>query len=288
MAFRLITLLVLLSLSCGIGGVSVPSFAECAISYLTHHKMVNLTSESERVETDCDARIASEISNFYDEIHNWIARGVNADNLENFQFVNHEQCIIENLRHFNVSNLFLKSIAYQKLNRVYRSDHSVSLIMTSKQILLNALQVCEPRSFYERHAEKIYNLNMRITNAQAHCLLDHLNENYIDEPYQFSNNTESIDELDASKCNEVVKSFERKFNFVINLARNFSIFGLNPSEVKKCRAKKDKNLIDNMILLTIFPRLNFTAEQRNLEQVRYFEIAREAATSFFQCISMYD
>lgn len=292
MVFRVICLLTLLTIAIEVGGVSVPSLSGCAIEYLTNHNIINSTNDDEQgalLVDDCDAKIELEITKFHDEIQNLIANGVNVENLENSNFVNHEVCIIGKLKHFNVSNLFLKGIAYEKLNKVHRSEHSFNLRMSSQQILLlYALQVCEPRSFYARHAEKIFTMNMRTTSAQAHCLLKHLNENSVDEPYQFGDNTESIADLQAHKCDDIVRNFIKKYYNVIDRARSFSIFGLNPAKAMQCRMTNDKNLINHMILLTIFPRLSFTPEQIELEKLRFFEIARDSAKSFFQCISMYD
>jgi hypothetical protein len=286
MVFQAVVLLVLLV---EIGGVSVPSLAGCAIEYLTVNEMLNSTTESEVFEDDCEARIESETQKFYDDFQNLISSGANVDNLENVVFIEHEKCILEALRQYNVSTLYLKGIAYQKLNKVHRSEHSFNMKMTSQQILLlYALQVCEPRSFYARHAEKIFTMNMRTSNAQAHCLLNHLNENSADEPYQFGEETESIGDLDAHKCDEIVREFVRKYYNVIDRARNFSIFGLHPENAMKCRASNDKSLINHMILLTVFPRLRFTPDQIELEKIRFFEIARDSARSFFKCISMYD
>lgn len=288
MVFRLFCLLALLTV---IEGVSVVGLPGCAIEYLTHRKLINSTSvDIEVINDNCEALIALEIPKFYDETRNLITTGVNVDNLENFNFVNHETCIIGKLQHYNVSDLFLKGVAYQELNKVHRSDHSFNLKMTSEQILLlYALQVCEPRSFYARHAEKIFTMNMRTTSAQAHCLLNHLNENSVDEPpYQFSDTTESIGDLQAHNCDEIVRAFIKKYYNVIDKARSFSIFGLNPVKAMKCRMTNDKDLINHMILLTIFPRLQFTPEKIDLEKIKFFEIARDSAKSFFKCISLYD
>lgn len=287
----LLTLLTVI-IAVGVGGVSVPTLSGCAIEYLTNHNIINSTGDDEHgalfVEA-CDAKIELEITKFHDEIQNLIASGVNVENLENSNFVDHEACIIGKLKLFNVSNLFLKGIAYEKLNKVHRSEHSFNLRMSSQQILLlYALQVCEPRSFYARHAEKIFTMNMRTTSAQAHCLLKHLNVNSADEPYQFGDNTESIGDLQAHNCDDIVRNFIKKYYNVIDRARSFSIFGLNPAKAMQCRMSNDKDLINHMILLTIFPRLTFSLEQIELEKLRFFEIARDSAQSFFQCISMYD
>lgn len=281
--------LVLLPIAIKSGAVTVPSLAGCAIGYLTHHNLIN-TSESETVvDDDCDAKISSEITNFYDEIQNLITSGVGVEHLDNSNFVEHEKCIMEKFEHFNVSRLYLKGIAYTKLNRVHRSDHSFNTRMTSEQILLlYALQVCEPRSFYARHAEKIFSLNMRTTKQQAHCLLNHLNANSVGASYQFSEDTESIGDLQAHKCDEIVRNFIKKYYNVIDRARSFSIFGLNPAKAMECRMSNDQNLINHMILLTIFPRLQFTPDEIELEKLRFFEIARDSARTFFHCISLYD
>lgn len=286
MLFRSVVLLVLLV---EIGGVSVPSLGGCAIEYLSLDGSNNSTTESETIESECETRIEAETQKFYDDFQNSISSGVNVENLGNDNFVSHEKCIIDTLRHFNVSTLYLKGIAYQKLNKVHRSEHSFNLKMTSQQILLlYSLQVCEPRSFYARHAENIFTMNMRTTNAQAHCLLNHLNEDSAGEPYQFGDETESIGDLDPLKCDKIVQDFIRKYYNVIDRARNFSIFGLRPENAMKCRASNDKSLINHMILLSIFPRLRLTSEQVELEKIRFFEIARESARSFFKCIAMYD
>lgn len=280
---------IFLAVMAAVSGLALPNLDGCAIEYLAQHQMVNFTIEDEVYDVECDAKVASEVQKFYDECQNLIAVGVNVENLDNSNFVTYEKCIIDTLHEYNVSALYLKGIAYQKLNKVHRSDHSFNLKMTSQQILmLYALQVCEPRSFYARHAEKIFTMNMRTTNAQAHCLLNHLNANSAGEAYQFDANTESIGDLDAQKCDEIVRGFVRKYYSVIDLARRFSIFGLNPEQAMKCRATNDKNLINHMILLTIFPRLRFTSEQIEQEKVRFFEIARDSAKSFFKCINAYD
>lgn len=270
------------------GGVSVPSLAECAIEYLTNHNLIN-TTESATISDVCDGKISSEITNFYDEVQNLIKKGGNVENLDNYHFSDHEKCIMGRLRHFNVSDLYLKGIAYTKLNKVHRSDHSFNSRMTSEQILLlYALQACEPRSFYARHAEKIFSMNMRTKKYQAQCLLNHLNENSVWAPYQFTEDTESIEDLQADICDEVVRNFTKRYYNVIDRARSFSIFGLNPAKAMECRMSNDKNLINHMILLTIFPRLQFTQEEIEQEKIRFFEIARDSAEAFFHCISFYD
>lgn len=286
-------LLTLLTIAIEVGGVSVSTLSGCAIEYLTNHNIINSTGDDEQGALfldDCDAKIQLEITKFHDEIQSLIASGVNVENLENSNFINQEECIIGKLKHFNVSNLFLKGIAYEKLNKVHRSEHSFNVRMSSQQILLlYALQVCEPRSFfYARHAEKIFTMNMRTSNAQAHCLLKHLNEDSVDEPYQFGDHSESLGDLQAYKCDDMVRNFIKKYYNVIDRARSFSIFGLNPTKAMQCRMTKDKDLINHMIFLTIFPRLTFTSEQIELEKLRFFDIAKDSAKSFFECISLYD
>lgn len=274
-----------------VGGVSVvPELSGCAVDYLTTRNIIANASESQTQGDDCDAKIEKEIAKFYDEVRELIVSGVNVDNLENSNFVNYENCIVGTLKLYNVSDLYLKGIAYERLNKVHRSFHSFNSKMTSQQIiLLYALQVCEPRSFYSRHAEKIFTMNMRITTAQTHCLMNHLNEHSIDAPYQFnSDNEESIGDLQSFECDAIMKAFVKNYYNIIDRTRSFSIFGLNPAAAMKCRASNDKNLINHMILLTLFPRLRFTSEQMELEKIRFFEIARDSARSFFECISLYD
>lgn len=281
MVFRVIVFFVLLTIAIGIGGVSLdPDLSSCAIEYLTNRNIIANASESQTVDDDCDAKIEREIARFYDQVRELIS--------DDAKFVNYESCIVETLEFYNVSDLYLKGLAYQKLNKLHRSYHSFNSNMTSQQILLlYALQVCEPRSFYARHAEKLFSMNMRTTSAQAHCLMHHLNENSFDAPYQFGDG-ESIGNLKAYECDSIMKNFVKNYYNIIDRARSFSIFDLNPSSAMKCRQKNDKNLINHMILLTLVPRLRFTAEQIELEKIRFFEIARDSARSFFECISFYD
>lgn len=288
MVFRVIIFCVLLSIVIESGGVSVTGLSGCAIEYLSQHNLIN-TSKSDSIEDDCDAKISLEVRKFYDEIQNLITSGVNVENLDNYNFVAHEKCIMGKLEHFNVSHLYLKGIAYTKLNKVHRSDHSFNSRMTSEQILLlYALQVCEPRSFYARHAEKIFTMNMRTTQQQAHCLLNHLNQHSTGAPYQFKEERESFSDLQPHNCDEIMRNFIRKYYNVIDRARSFSIFGLNPAKAMECRMNNDQDLIDHMILLTIYPRLQFTAEEKENERIRYIDIARDSAKTFFHCISLYD
>jgi hypothetical protein len=266
----------------------------CEIEYLTHHNIINITTannDSERVEDNCDAKIQTEITKFYEGIQSLITNGVGIENLDNSDFFTHEKCIMQNLRFFNVSDMFLKGIAYQKLGKVHKSDHSYNLRMTSVQILLlYALQVCDPRTFYKRNEEKIFSMNMRIDDDQAVCLLNHLNENNADEPYQFREKIESIVVAgdSAAKCHAIVKKFVKNYYYVLDRVRSFSVFNLNPAQAVKCRTFNDKSLIENIMLLTIFHRLNFTSHQMEVEEARFYEIAKGTAKSFFHCISMYD
>lgn len=286
--FRVITFFVtLLAVTCQ--GVSVHSLAGCAIEYLNNKQIISSQPrETESSEDDCEISVAAEITKFFDEIYNLLESGVNVENLENGNFVTHKYCIMQKLRAFNVSDVYLKGIAYHKLDRSHRSEHSFNTRMTSQQILaLYALQLCDPRSFYARHAEKIFTLNMRTTNVQAYCLLNHLNANG-DVPYQFSDGTAPAADFDASSCIEVLQLFVRRYYNVIDRARSFSIFGLNPTKAMTCRAANDQSLINHMIFLTIFPRISFTAAQIELEKTKFFDIARESAQSFFQCIQEYD
>lgn len=288
--FRVIVCLALLTITIEAGGVSVETdLPTCAVEYLTSRNIIVNASESLSGNNDCDAKIENEIAKFYDEVRELIASGVNVDNLENNNFVNYEDCIVGTLKLYNVSDLYLKGLAYKKLNKVHLSFHSFNSKMTSQQILLlYALQVCEPRSFYARHAEKIFTMNMRTTNAQAHCLMNHLNENSVDAPYQFGDGEQAIGEMQAFECDAIMKGFVKNYYNIIDRTRSFSIFDLNPTGAMKCRATNDKNLINHMILLTLFPRLKFTSEQIELEKIRFFEIARDSARSFFECISLYD
>lgn len=289
----LCVIILLLSITLGIGGVSVPGLSECAVEYLTHRNIINSTTAndvSERVGDNCDAKIQTETTKFYGDIQRLITAGVNVDHLDNSDFVVHEKCIIQNLRHFNVSDLFLKGIAYQKLDKVHHSDHSFNLRMTSPQILLlYALQVCDPQSFYKRHAEKIFSMNMRTTNEQAICLLNHINENNADQPYQLSDRIQStVDDAPYSKCAAIVNKFIKNKYHVLDRTRNFSLFNLNPAKAIKCRASNDKSLIDNIMLITIFNRLKFTLDEIEAEKAKYYEIARVSSESFFHCIFEYD
>lgn len=268
--------------------MSVPSLAECTVDYLTYRNVINTSTEI-RYPNECDAIIATEIEHFYDNIQESIVKGVNVDNLDDEYFRSHNKCIINTLQSFNVSELYLKGIAYQKLDKVHKSDHHTNHKHTSQQILLMyALQVCDPKSFYERHQEQMFSLNMRTTNEQAKCLLNYINDNRVDEPYQFKENLESVADLDAAKCSTIVRQFIKNFYYVLDRARSFSIFNLNPSKAMQCRASYDKNLIDNMILLTIVRRLKLTDDQNKREISRFYEIAGESARNFFQCILMYD
>lgn len=109
---------------------------------------------------------------------------------------------------------------------------------------------------------------MRTTNEQAKCLLNHLNDNKVDEPYIFTDNIDQVAELDPTACSTTLRNFIRSYYFVLDRARSFSLFNLNPSKAMQCRASYDKNLIDNMILLTIFQRIQFTSEQYQRETTR--------------------
>lgn len=287
--FRVIAFLVaLMGVACR--GASVHSLAGCAIEYLNNKQIISSQpQETESFEDDCEISVAAEITKFYDEIFNLLESGVFVENLENENFVTHKHCIMQKLRDFNVSDVYLKGIAYHKLDRSHRSEHSFNTRMTSQQILaLYALQLCDPRSFYARHAEKIFTLNMRTTNVQAYCLLNHLNANGADVSYQFSDGTAPVADFDSSLCIEVLRNFVRRYYNVIDRARSFSIFGLNPAKAMTCRASNDQNLINHMIFLTIFPRITFTPAQIEHEKTKFFDIARESAQSFFQCISEYD
>lgn len=122
-------------------GMSVPSLAECTIEYLTYHNVINTSREIRNVD-ECDAIIKSEINKFYDNIQESIVKGVNLEDLEDDYFRLHNVCIVKHLRDFNVSDLYLKGIAYQKLDKTHKSDHSFNHKHSSQQILLMyALQV---------------------------------------------------------------------------------------------------------------------------------------------------
>jgi hypothetical protein len=75
---------------------------------------------------------------------------------------------------------------------------------------------------------------------------------------------------------------------VLDRQRSFSVFGLNPAGAIKCRTSNDKSLIDNILLLTIYSRLQLTPDEVQAEKAKFYEIARHSARSFFECISMYD
>lgn len=288
MLFHIIIFLLLSAVF--VRGVSVPSFEECAVDFLTHRNISNTTlpgeDNNQRIIDDCVAKIENEIAKFYDETERLIRNGVKIDHLENSDFVIHENCIIQNLRHFNVTDLFLKSIAYQKLHKVHQSDHNYNQRMSSQQILLQyALQVCDPRSFYKRNEENLFKMNMRTTNEQAICLLNYINENISGEAYKFR---DKIDSESVANCSAIIEKLKKNYYYVLDRQRSFSVFGLNPSEAIKCRASNDKSLIDNIMLLTIYSRLDLTENEKYAEKMKFYEIARYSATSFFQCLSKYD
>lgn len=284
----LFPLILTVVIACQVQSLAVPNIAGCAIEYLNRNQIIDFTNETESFEADCEVLVTAEITKFYDDLHNLILSGVNVENLENSNFVNHERCILSKLKHFNVSDLYLKGIAYHKLEKAHRSDHLFNQRMTSQQILvLYALQLCEPRSFYARHAEKIFSLNMKTSDEQAHCLLSYLNAHNSGR-YQLGDEIALVQALGVEQCNDIVESFNRKYYNVIDRARGFSIFGLNPKKVIKCRASNDKTLLHHMMKLTIFPRLTFTPEQMEQEKINFFSIAQDSARNFFHCIAMYD
>lgn len=286
--FTLITLITVALLANLSLGMSVPTLAECTIDYLTHRNIINTSKEIPYV-SECDAIISTEIDKFYENIQESIVKGVNVDNLEDDFFRAHNNCIVSMLREFNVSELYLKGIAYQKLDRVHKSEHFTNQKHTSQQILLMyALQKCDPRSFYYQRHQDLLTANWRTTNEQAKCLLKHINENKVDEPYHFIENLDSVPNLEDAECSAVIRRFIKSYYFILDRSRKFSIFNLDPSKAMQCRASYDKNLIDNMILLTIFRRIQFTNEQYEREITRFYEIASESAKNFFQCILMYD
>lgn len=275
----------------GIGGVSIPSLDECVVEFLTHRNIINTTipgADNKREGSNCDVVIQAEVSKFYGEVEGLIKTGAKIDHLENSDFVLHGNCIMSNLQKFNVSDLFLKSIAYRKLEKVHHSDHNYNQRMSSQQILLQyALQVCDPRSFYKRNEENLFKMNMRTTNEQAICLLNYINENISSEAYKFSDKIDQDFESNGN-CSAIVKKFIQKYYYVLDRQRSFSVFGLNPAAAIKCRASNDKSLIDNIMLLTIFYRLKLTPDEIQAEKIKFYEIARDSARSFFQCISKYD
>jgi hypothetical protein len=122
-------------------GMSVPNLAECTIEYLTYRNVINASREVRHID-ECDAIIKEEIDKFYDNIQETIAQGVNLDDLKDDYFRLHNVCIVKHLRDFNVSDLYLKGIAYQKLDKTHKSDHTYNHKHSSQQILLMyALQV---------------------------------------------------------------------------------------------------------------------------------------------------
>jgi hypothetical protein len=271
--------------------VSVPSLDECVVEYLTHRNILNTTvpgEDNKRVGRDCDVVIEAEVAKFYDDMENLIKAGAKIDHLENSDFVYHNKCILNNLQKFNVSNLFLKSIAYRKLSRVHLNDQNYNQRMSSQQILLQyALQVCDPHSFYKRNEENFFNMNMRTSDEQAICLLNYINENISTEAYKFREKI-SQDLASDENCSEIIRKYKRSYYYVLDRQRKISVFDLNPAGVIKCRASYDKSLIDNIMLLTIFKRLKLTPDEYHAEKTKFYEIARYSAQNFFQCISNYN
>lgn len=250
-----------------IDSASLPSSAECAIDYLNFHESSNETTKFNHV---CSEIISSEVEKFYDEFQNLSEILTNRD------------CINENLRHFNVSDVFLKGMAHQELNKAY----SLNTKMLSQRIILAyAKQLCNPHQY---QAEIVSTLNMRTTQEQANCLLNHLNENSVHTGYQFKDDAELMNHLDALRCGVIINGFVQLYYNILDTSRSFSIFGLNPLKVVQCRRGKDKALINNMMFWTIFPRLQLSPEQKSVEEIRYYDVARETSLNFFECISLYD
>lgn len=133
-----LSLLIIVDISVG---MSVPNLAECTIEYLTYHNVINASREVRHID-ECDAIIKAEIDKFYENIQETITQGVNLDDLKDDHFRYHNVCIVNHLRDFNVSDLYLKGIAYQKLDKTHKSDHTYNHKHSSQQILLMyALQV---------------------------------------------------------------------------------------------------------------------------------------------------
>lgn len=286
-----LVIFLLFSIVFGIEGVSVPSLDECVIADLTRRNIIAPGDESERVGSDCDVKVYKEVAKFYDEIEMLIKTGAQIPPLENSDFVAHGNCIMRNLRHFNVSDLFLKSIAYQKLYKVHqKNDHSNNQRMSSQQNLLKySLQVCEPRSINKQNVENLFKFYMRTTDLEAVCLLRHINENKsADEAYKFKEKID-LDGYSEENCTAIVRGFKRKYYNLLDRQRNFRMFGLNPTEaMMKCRESNDKSLIDNIMFITINQRLQLTTDENQAETNKFYEIARHSAKCFFQCLSKYD
>lgn len=281
MVQRLILALVALFAAGGLAdGISVATLADCAANHLLLKHGTVATIGSDKLDSTCEQIVSLEIVKFYEYIRNWITSRIGDENLANGHIKDYEKCIVKTLLHYNVTDIFLKGIA----NKYRHGDHTnidtVSLWRGSEQILWNALQFCEPKTIYV-----FVNFNMPITNAKANCLLAHLNANSV-EPYQFSNNTDSNDGID---CGKEVATFIRQYYNLLDLKRGISVFDLrNTAKVKDCRRSKDKNLIDNIILLSIFSKLKMTDNRREQEKARFFKIARDQAEHFFECINLFD
>lgn len=141
-------------------GMSVPNLADCTIEYLTYHNVINASREVRLID-ECDAIIKAEIDNFYANIQETIVQGVHLDDLKDDYFRLHNVCIVKHLRDFNVSDLYLKGIAYQKLDKTHKSEHTFNHKHSSQQILLMyALQV--------RHKQQIWKKQY---NYQVQCVM---------------------------------------------------------------------------------------------------------------------
>jgi hypothetical protein len=264
----------------------------CLVHYLNHRKIINVITvdgDRELVGGNCDVNILTVVTKFYDDVQNLIRNGVNIEHLDSSDFLNNKKCIMQNLKYFNVSDLFLKSIAYQKLGKIYHSENSKNKITSEEFLLLNALEVCNPRSFYKKHETNIFSLNNRTNDEQAICFLNYLNKNS-KEPYDFHEKIETTAEAGDSgaMCDTIIKKFVTNYNKFLHRVRSIPMFDLSPNEVIKCRALDDKSLIDNIMLLTIFDRLNLSLQQKEIEDSRFYEIARKTAKSFFHCIFLYN
>lgn len=270
------------------GGASIESIElENCIELLTQSN-VDVNGGAIEFPDECDSKIQMEIRAFYEEIEKSIDSGMNIENLENSEFVAHKNCIKNVLQKYNVTSLFFKGLVQQKLNKIHKSLHAFNSKMTSQQILiLFALQLCEPQSFYPKNFERLITVDMKTTRAQSYCLLNHLNHG-LDPENHYQMNVEHFDIIDDNKCEEIIKNFQQKYYYVIDRARSFSVFGLDPHLVMDCRAKHDTKLLENMFFLTIFAKLNLTSQQIEGERINFYDIAKESAKHFFECINLYD
>lgn len=172
-------------------------------------------------------------------------------------------CIMEIFRSHNVSDIYLKGLAFHAKNLTNVSDYKKEALETTNDILKAVQTICTADERFgkmfndslESHRE---NVEQIVDPSTQLCLKKYYFEKKIIDPVEFNIDVSTIN---ATGCTDIVNELDTAI--ALDIDESLTFYGLPSVEVQKCSNKKfvDEKVVLRLTSFEVAVRLSLSESQ---------------------------